>query len=76
MNARKAREQLQFHLQSGIEMFETHLRTFARVLSANSDLLDPEYKAELQSHWSGLSQDVIKETNISFIVPCLRLRWR
>ncbi|KAI0085924.1 hypothetical protein BDY19DRAFT_963725 [Irpex rosettiformis] len=76
MNPRKAREELQRHLQSGIEMHETHLRTYARFLSANSDLLSDEYKEELQSHWSGLSPEVIKETNISFIVPCLRLRWR
>lgn len=74
-NSRKAREQLQNHLGAAIQMPEHHLRTFARILSANSDLVDPEWKAELQSHWSGVPQDVIKETNISFIVPLLRLRW-
>ncbi|PBK86557.1 hypothetical protein ARMGADRAFT_1047817 [Armillaria gallica] len=29
-----------------------------------------------QSHWSGISQAAVKETKISFFVPCLRLRWR
>lgn len=76
MNARKAREQLEHHIQSGLEMPQLHVRTFARFLSANSDLVDPEWKAEMQSHWSGLSQEVIKETNISFIAPMLRLRWK
>lgn len=25
---------------------------------------------------NGISQDAVKETKISFFVPCLRLRWR
>lgn len=37
MNARKAREQLEHHIQSGLEMPQLHVRTFARFLSANSD---------------------------------------
>ena len=76
MNHQKAREQLQFHMQSGIEVPEVHLRTYARILSANSDLLADELEEELQSHWGGISPEVAKETRISFITPCLRLRWR
>ncbi|KAF9030311.1 hypothetical protein BDZ89DRAFT_672575 [Hymenopellis radicata] len=73
---RKVLEQLQEHLGSGIETPDAHLRTFARLLSYNSSLLDPTFVDELQSHWNGISHDVIKETRISFFVPCLRLRWR
>ncbi|KAI0311543.1 hypothetical protein OF83DRAFT_1287480 [Amylostereum chailletii] len=73
---RQAREKLQLHLRTGLEMPEVHMRTFARILSSNSDLLDPEYKTEMQSHWKGISREVAKETRISFVAPCLRLRWR
>ncbi len=65
-----------FHLQCGIGTAEPHLRMFARMLSYNSTLLDPAWVNEQQSHWNGIQQDVKKETKISFIVPCLRLRWR
>lgn len=57
-------------------MEPTHIRTFARLLSHNASLIDPEYVSELQSHWAGVARDVIKETKISFFVPCLRLRHR
>ncbi|EJD48437.1 hypothetical protein AURDEDRAFT_85720 [Auricularia subglabra TFB-10046 SS5] len=76
LNERKAREKLTFHLQSGIEVPDDHLRTWARILDANAALIDREYVDEAQSHWSGLSQEAIKETRISFVTPCLRLRWR
>ncbi|KAG9222180.1 hypothetical protein CCMSSC00406_0009007 [Pleurotus cornucopiae] len=69
-------EEFKYHLQCGIETAEPHLRMFARMLSYNSTLLDPEWVNEQQSHWNGIQQDVKKETKISFIVPCLRLRWR
>ncbi|KAL4255330.1 MUB1/samB family protein [Pleurotus pulmonarius] len=65
-----------FHLQCGIGTAEPHLRMFARMLSYNSTLLDPAWVNEQQSHWNGIRQDVKKETKISFIAPCLRLRWR
>lgn len=73
---RAVREKLQWHLQTGEEMEPTHIRTFARLLSHNASLIDPEYVSELQSHWAGVARDVIKETKISFFVPCLRLRHR
>ncbi|KAI0311544.1 hypothetical protein OF83DRAFT_1166299 [Amylostereum chailletii] len=71
-----AREKLQYHLRTGLQMSEVHMRTFARILASNSDLIDPDYKREMQSHWHGVSHDVAKETRISFVAPCLRLRWR
>lgn len=76
LSPKKLRAKLQWYLQSGNEVAEPHLRMFARLLSFNSGLIDPAYVEELQSHWSGLSRDVVKETNVSFFVPCLRLRWR
>lgn len=76
MTPRKAREELHFHLTHGIEMSEVHLRAWAQLLSANAAFVDKEYVDEQQSHWNGLSREQIKETRISFVAPCLRLRWR
>ncbi len=75
-SAKQVREKLQFHMQCGEQVSEAHLRLFARLLSFNSELLDPTYSEEQQSHWSGISQAAVKETRISFFIPCLRLRWR
>ncbi|KAK0454289.1 hypothetical protein EV421DRAFT_409130 [Armillaria borealis] len=75
-SAKQVREKLQFHMQCGEQVSEAHLQIFARLLSFNSELLDPAYSEEHQSHWNGISQDAVKETKISFFVPCLRLRWR
>ncbi|KAK0459335.1 uncharacterized protein EV420DRAFT_1539644 [Desarmillaria tabescens] len=75
-SAKQVREKLQYHMQCGEKVPEAHLRMFARLLSYNSELLDPAYSEDLQSHWNGISQAAIKETRISFFVPCLRLRWR
>ena len=76
MSPKKAREQIQFHIGAGFEVSEVHLRTMARILSANSTFMDPEYIEEQQSHWNGVPRDVAKETRISFMTPCLRLRWQ
>jgi hypothetical protein len=76
MSAAEARKKLQYHLQIGVPFAEIHLRTLARVLDVNSTFLDPTYVEELQSHWKGVSRDVEKETKISFITPCMRMRWR
>lgn len=75
-SVKAVREKLQWHLQTGEEVSAPHLRMLARLLSFNSGLVDPDYARELQSHWNGLSQDVISETKISFFVPCLRMRFR
>ncbi|KZV74815.1 hypothetical protein PENSPDRAFT_647598 [Peniophora sp. CONT] len=75
MSTKKAREQIQFHTGAGFEVSEVHLRTLARILSANSTFMDQDYIDEQQSHWNGISRDVAKETRISFMAPCLRLRW-
>ncbi len=75
-SAKQGREKLQFHMQCGEQVSEAHLRMFAHLLSFNPKLLDPVYSEEYQSHWSGISQATVKETKISFFVPCLRLRWR
>ncbi|PBK86498.1 hypothetical protein ARMGADRAFT_529465 [Armillaria gallica] len=42
---------------------------FANICSFNSELLDPAYSEEHQSHWNGISQAAIN------FIPCLRLRW-
>ena len=76
MNARNAREKLQRHLQDVIDISDSHLRMWARLLDANSTFLDPEYVKEMQSHWNGVQPEVAAQSKISFIVPCLRLRWR
>ncbi|KZV81166.1 hypothetical protein EXIGLDRAFT_844820 [Exidia glandulosa HHB12029] len=76
MTDRKAAEKLHFHLTSGVSMSALHLRLWAQILDVNAQLVDKEYVEEQQSHWSGLSREQIKETGISFVVPCLRLRWR
>lgn len=76
MPKKKAREQIQFYVGAGFEVSEVHLRTMARILSANSTFMDPDYINEQQSHWNGISRDVAKETRISFMAPCLRLRWQ
>ncbi|EDR14051.1 uncharacterized protein LACBIDRAFT_321809 [Laccaria bicolor S238N-H82] len=54
---RAVREKLQWHLQTGEEMEPTHIRMFARLLSHNATLIDPEYVGELQSHWAGVARD-------------------
>lgn len=76
MTLRKAREELQDRLTRGVEMSPLHLRLWAQILSANSALVDKEYVEEIQSHWSGLTREQVAETRISFVAPCLRLRWR
>ena len=76
MTERKAREQLHRHMQGGFEISDDHLRMWARILDANSTFLDPEHVNELQSHWNGIDAQVAAQTKISFISPCLRLRWR
>lgn len=53
-----------------------HIRMCARTLSANADLVDAEYAREEQSHWNKISKEVARETKISFLVPCMRLRYR
>ncbi|PBK86545.1 hypothetical protein ARMGADRAFT_1017247 [Armillaria gallica] len=75
-SAKQLRGKLQFHMQCGEQVSEAHLRMFPRLLSFDSELLDPAYPEEHQSHWSGISQAAVKESKISFFVPCLRLRWR
>lgn len=75
-SAKAARKKLQDHMGAAEDVAETHLRMFARLLSFNSELVDRRYVTELQSHWKGVTQDVIKETKISFFVPCLRMRFR
>jgi len=66
----------QMELSAGEEVESSHLRMFARLLSFNSELLGSDYVGEMQSHWNGISRQVANESNISFFVPCLRLRWR
>jgi hypothetical protein len=76
MSPAAARKKLEYGLQTAVPFPEVHIRTLARVLDANSSFLDPSYVEELQSHWKGISREVEKETKISFITPCMRLRWR
>ncbi|KAJ7619519.1 hypothetical protein FB45DRAFT_1062907 [Roridomyces roridus] len=69
------RAQLEYHLSTGEEMPAEHIRMLARLLSYNSELVDKEWADDQQSHWN-ISQQVQKETKISFFVPCLRPRFR
>jgi hypothetical protein len=68
--------ELQWRMVTGLPIEETHLRTFARLLSYNSELLKPEFVEEQQSHWNGVSRELAEQSKISFFVPCLRMRWR
>lgn len=72
----QARAKLTDRLQDSYHIPEEHLRMCARTLSANADLVDTEYAKEQQSHWNDIANDVASETRISFLAPCMRLRWR
>ncbi|KAK0454315.1 hypothetical protein EV421DRAFT_410158 [Armillaria borealis] len=58
-------------MRGGEQVSEAHLRMFSLLLSFNSELLDPAYSEEHQSHWNGISQAVIEETKMSFFIPVL-----
>lgn len=75
-SAADVRKNLQFRFGIGEKVPDADLSTFARLLSHNAGLLDPDYTEELQSHWNGVPRDVAHETRISFFVPCLRPRFR
>ena len=68
--------EFQRQLAASEEMQPAHIRLFARLLSSNAELVDPEYIRDEQSHWNNVPREVINETKIAFFVPCLRLRWR
>ncbi|KAF8527758.1 hypothetical protein JB92DRAFT_3210160 [Gautieria morchelliformis] len=74
-SAAALRNKLMFHLKCGETIPEEHIRMFARLLSHNAGLVDCEWRDDLQSHWF-LPKEVEQETNISFFVPCPRLRFR
>ncbi|KAJ7657919.1 hypothetical protein DFH06DRAFT_1197507 [Mycena polygramma] len=64
------RVHLENHIKSARIVPEAHLLMLARLLSFNASLINPTWVS------FGISEEVKRETRISFFVPCLRPRFR